>query len=98
MKDPPPILPGSSAFKTHSCTIPFRLTSNGCIESEPATGTQPRLEVIAPARLRYSTGVFRPELGPLNFRVADDPANDRNGSTSTASALSVNLTAKLPNF
>ena len=33
-------------FKTHSCTFPVRLTSNGCIESDPA----PRLRSIPTER------------------------------------------------
>ena len=37
-KDASRVLPDRLAFKPHSCTIPFRLTSNGSIESDPAIG------------------------------------------------------------
>lgn len=42
----------------HSCTIPVRLTSNRCIEGDPAIDLFPPVDVVAPARLRYSTTVY----------------------------------------
>ena len=54
----PSVLPVRSAFKTHSCTIPFRLTSNRCIEGEPAINRFSLPHSWAPARLRYSTKVW----------------------------------------
>ena len=62
-----PYLAGVSAFKPHSCTIPFRLTSNGCIECDPAIHFARLLWILAPARLRYSTTVY--PLNPLECRI-----------------------------
>jgi hypothetical protein len=57
----PPTLPDCSAFHPHSGTIPFRLTSNGCIEGEPGDllHQHPQREARR-AHLQYSTSVFRP--------------------------------------
>jgi hypothetical protein len=59
-------------FKSHSCTVPFRLTSNGCIESDPALGSFPRPEPVSPDRFRYSTNVYRLKPGAARIRSWKD--------------------------
>ena len=51
-------MPDRLAFKPHSCTVPFRLTSNRSIESDPAIGIYDYQNIVAPARFRYSTSGF----------------------------------------
>jgi len=78
-KDTCRVLPERLPFKPHNWTVPFRLTSNRSIESDPAIGINDHPNIVAPARFRYSTSGFTATIlfsgrNPCTSHHGDDTA------------------------